>query len=221
MDVHGRSATFAHAIGIVVACALAVALAGCTAGSSELVNMWRAPEAPAAPLHSVLVVSMAHEPAMRRIWEDRFVAELAKHGTHARPSYQLFPNQAPDTTDLAAAVTEQGYDGVVSIHRLANESTAHYVPGYSTVEPYQRYSPWTGYYHTHYVEAYHPGFVETDTIVRYEVDVWSPEPDRGLLWSGITETINPGSSADVNRQISHLIVPELGRSGVVTETRRG
>jgi hypothetical protein len=191
----------------------AALLAGC-ASSSSLVDLWRSPQ-PQAPLRSVIVVSMNRAPAMRRIWEDQFVAELAKRGARARPSYELFPGAPPDTTELEHAIRDQQHDGIISIHRLANQRSHHYEPGYSTVIPYQRFNPWTGYYHTHFVESWHPGFVETDTIVRYEIDVWSPDPGRGLLWSGVTETIDPTSSEDVDRQVSRLIVPELERSGVV------
>ncbi len=205
--------------GLAGALATVAVIAGC-GSSSSLVNLWKAPDAPERPMRSVLVVSMQREATMRRVWEDRFVTELGKHGVDAVPSYRLFPNAPPDTDDLVRAVDSRRLDGVVAIHRLPNETDTHYVPGYTTVTPYQRYNPWTGYYHTHYVEEYNPGFTETDTIVRYEVDLWSPRQDEGLVWSGVTETINPGSTADVNREVSRLIVPEMGKSGVLAGTGR-
>jgi hypothetical protein len=163
---------------------------------------------------------MSSQPVMRRVWEDGFVAELSKRGVNATPSYRLYPDAPPDTSEHVQAVSSQGLDGVISIHRLPTETSVHYVPGYTTISPYERFNPWTGYYHTHYVEAYIPGNTETDMIVRYEVDVWSPvQGQGGLIWSGITETINPTSSSDVNREVSRLIVPELGESGVVAKTK--
>jgi len=57
--------------------------------------------------------------------------------------------------------------------------------------------------------------VETDRIVRNRVDVWSTRRNWRLVWSGTTESINPTSSAAVNRQIAKLIVPELLSQGII------
>ena len=195
-------------------CLAASVLGGCT-GGTQLVEMWKDPTATSAPIQKMLVVAVMRDPLSRRIWEDGFVSQLEKRGVTATPSYDRFPNQAPDTLQLEGLVQERGYDGVLFTHRQGTSTQTTYVPGYTRLEPVWVRSRWSLNYTTYYREVYEPGYTETDKIVRHRVDVWSTRDDWRLVWSGTTESVNPTSSRDVNRQIAKLIVPELLNQGVI------
>jgi hypothetical protein len=199
---------------LLAGCAAAI-LGGCSGSSTQLVNMWRDPTAPATPIHRMLVVAVRNNPVSRRIWEDGFVAALAKHGVEATPSYNLFPNAVPDTDAVVVAVREHDFDGVLVTHRLPTTTQQSYVPGYTHLEPVWVRGRWYGTYHTYYQEVHEPGYVETDQVVRNQVDVWNTAGDGRLIWSGTTESLNPSSGAEVNAAITKLIVPELLAQGVI------
>jgi hypothetical protein len=199
---------------LLIACAAAAILGGCSAGT-QLVEMWKDPTAGSRPIRKMLVVAIMKDPLRRRVWEDGFVSALAKRGVAATPSYNLFPNGAPDTTQVEAAVSERGYDGVLFTHRIGATTQTTYVPGYTRLEPVWVRSRWSLNYYTYYREVYEPGYVETDQVVRHRVDVWSTTPGWRLVWSGTTESINPQSGPDVNKQIAKLIVPELVAQAVI------
>jgi hypothetical protein len=190
----------------------AVAATGCT--TTSLVNMWKDPSAPRQPLNSVLVVTLRKSPTSRRLWEDGFVASLKRHGVKATPSYQLFPGAAPDTAALIDAVRSRGFDGLLVAHEVSATNETHYVSGYLTAEPVAYLSPWTGHYYSYYARVYAPGYLETDHVVRYETEVYETREGGQLVWSGTTESINPASGAQVNKEIAHVVVPELINSGV-------
>ena len=59
-----------------------------------------------------------------------------------------------------------------------------------------------------------PGYVEAGRVERYETEVYETRDGGRLVWSGTTESINPASGAQVNREVAHAVVPELVRSGV-------
>jgi hypothetical protein len=200
---------------LLAACAAAAILGGCSGSGTQLVNMWRDPTAPAQPIRRMLVVAVRKDPVNRRIWEDGFVAGLSKHGVAATPSYNLFPNAVPDTDAVVVAVREHDFDGVLVTHRLPTTTQQNYVPGYTRLEPVWVRSRWYGTYHTYWSEVHEPGYVETDKIVRNQVDLWNTIGDGRLVWSGTTESINPSSTAEVNRAITKLIVPELLAHGVI------
>lgn len=201
---------WAQAILVTLAVATAMALSGCGA-SSSLVNMWRDPTFTGSPMRKIFVITVKKDPAQRRIWEDGFVSELAKRGVTAVPSYQTFPNALPDTQQVIDAVKDQGFDGVLAVHRLPTETSSYYVPGYVTTVPRTRYNPWSGMYNTYYRRVYEPGYTETARIVRYQIDLWSTQADGRMVWTGTSESIDPSSSQAVNREISSMIVPELAR----------
>ncbi|MGH7582656.1 MAG: hypothetical protein ACREL5_05475 [Gemmatimonadales bacterium] len=190
-----------------------VAVAGCT--STSLVNLWRDPGYPRQSLRNVLVVAIRHDPTSRRNWEDGFVKSLRDHGIDATPSYRYFPGQAPDTAQLTDAIRSRGYDAVLLTHPLPGATQSHYVPGYATVEPVTYLSPWTGHYYTYWTDVYSPGYVETNRLVRYANELITTRDGGRVIWSATTETINPTSGAQVNREIADAIVPELVKSEVI------
>ena len=198
----------------VFACATAAVLGGC-APSTQLVDMWRDPTAGSQPIRKMLVVAMRREETNRRIWEDGFVSALEKRGVTATPSYDLFQQGVPDTGDIEVAVRDHAFDGVLFAHRIGATTSTTYVPGYTHFEPVWVQSRWSTNYRLYYTEVHEPGYVETDRIVRYRVDVWSTAGEWRLVWSGTTESINPNSGRDVNAQIVKLIVPELLAQGLI------
>ncbi len=191
----------------------AMALAGCT--STSLVNLWKDPEQPRQPLHSVVVVALRKDVTVRRLWEDAFVQSLKSRGVTATPSYQIFPTSAPDTAALTEAVKNRGFDALLVVHQLSSETETRYVPGYLSAEPVTYLSPWTGHYYTYFSQTYAPSYVESDRIVRYENELWMTRGQGRLVWSGTTESINPVSAGAVNKEIADVIVPALVKSGVL------
>ncbi len=168
---------------------------------------------PRQPLNSTLVVALRRDASSRRSWEDQFVASLKADGINATASYTVFPDAPPDTMALSAAVRGKGYDAVLVTHPLGAVTEPRYVPGYLSTEPVTYMSPWTGHYYTAYSQVYSPGYLETDRVVRYETEVWMVRGGGRLVWSGTTESINPASAADMNKEIADVIVPALAKSG--------
>lgn len=189
------------------------ALMGCA--STSLVNMWMDPTYDQPPMKSMLVVAMKKDPARRRIMEDALALELAKHGVTTMPSYRLFPNEAPDTAEVADAVAKNGYDGVVVASPLPTERNAVYVPGYSTIESRPVYNWWSGRYHTQYIRVHHPGYVEPERVVRHQIDVWSTGSGGALIWTAVGEQIDPNSANQVSHEIADKVVPELVRKHLI------
>ena len=188
-------------------------LSGCA--STGLVDVWRDPEGAAAPLENVLVVTMKRDDARRRLMEDAFVAALGKRGVRATPSYRLFAGDIPDTNQIDEAVRSNGFDGVISVSRLGTRTTENVVPGYTTTEARLRYNRWARRYQTYYVDVHHPGYVDTDRVVRHRVDVWSTAEGGRLLWTAEGQSIDPGSATDVSREVSGSVIPDLVKSGII------
>jgi hypothetical protein len=197
----------------------AVALAGGCASNSGLVNMWRDPSYQQPPMRSMLIVAMRRNTALRRTLEDGFVHELAKRGVDATPSYEHFPNQPPDTSQIGDAVASRNYDGVMIVTRLRSETSTSYVPGYVTTQPVSRVSPWSGRYRTYWVDVMHPGYTETDITTRHEIELWDMREGGSLVWTAVGEVVNPSSPSEVNHDITHNVVPELERQGFIPKKR--
>jgi hypothetical protein len=195
--------------------AAALTLAGCGAGGG-LVNMWKDPAYPKAPLRNVLVVVAKKDEIKRRIMEDEFVTALSQRGVATTPSYRLWANDLPDTQQVVDAIRAKAYDGVVVVSKLDNREETSFVPGYSTREARTEWNRWSQSYQTYFTEVHTPGYTETETIVRHRVDVWSTgEGDGRLVWTAVGNSVNPGSSAQVHKEVLKQVVPELVHQRVI------
>jgi len=199
------------------ACMAVSLLAGCVPGT--LSNMWRDPYFQSGPMKNMLIIAIRKDPVRRRIWEDRLVTELTKHGVVATPSYRLFPDALPDSAQCDAAVDANGYDGILVTRRLRPDTLTTYVPGYTKKELVTRYNPWRKAYYTYYQEVQVPGYTETDKAARHEVNVWTTKDGGGLIWAGTGQVVESGAGSSVNDEIAELIVPELERQGIIPKEK--
>jgi len=190
----------------------AVVVAAC-ASSSRLVDTWVRPDYSGGPMRSMLVLVVRKDPVRRRIWEDAFVSALAEKGVRATPSYHDFPDRPPREEEVRQEVERSRYDGVLLARALSVEERRTYVRPSAAVYPVGPY--WSGFYRgyvTVWRRVYRPGYVESTKVVSFETSVWSAE---GLVWSGRSETRDPISAREFSEELSRLIVPALGKDGLV------
>ena len=204
-----KSATVRYGVTVVILAA--GLLAACA--STSLVNQWKSPDYSGGPMRKVIVVGVAKQPSVRRVFEDEFVAKLKASGVEAIPSYsQIGEDGQADPAVLEQAVSKLGADGVL-VTRLVKRDTETQVTGggyYGPVAPMGLHgwysSAWTGYYE--------PATVYQYDVVTLETSLYSPQQSK-LVWSGTTETFAP---ADVKKETSgfaDLIIGTLRKQGVI------
>ncbi len=195
-----------------IAVAAAVVAFGC--GSTQLANLWQDPAFSQAPLQKIMVIAMRKDQVRRRMWEDALVATLNKNetGTFAAPSYQLYPNDLPDTVQLEENIKEQGFDGVLIVSRIQRHLVTTDVPGYVTTEAKQVYRPRWNTYVTRYDSVYHEGYTDTSRIVRVRTDLLLALEGGKLVWSGTSSAVDPSSPQTFRNEVA---------SGVVKQLRKG
>lgn len=198
---------------VLVAGITAAGFSGCA--SSGLVNVWMDPQYNVGTMGNMLVISMSPDVAKRRIWEDAFAEALSEHGVNAVPSYQLFPDQLPDTSEIIAAVNEQNYDGCLVTARLATEYISQDVPGYMTDSLITRFHPWSNRYYNYYQQVYTPGYTETQAVVRHKIEVWNTSGAGALVWTATSEVLNPTPRRGANQGVIDNIIDDLAENGVI------
>src|SRR5208283_4069929 len=128
---------YRNSIFFCIICFVAATLFSCA--TSRLTNTWKDPSYNSGPMTNMIVIAVKKNPLHRRLWEDGFAAEFAKHGVAVTPSYRLWPNDLPDTADVVAEVRKDNYDGVLIVSRMATEYSTTDVPGYATKTPVVTY----------------------------------------------------------------------------------
>jgi hypothetical protein len=206
----------ASALSVAFAIALTSAAGGCA--STHLSAQWKDLNWSAPPLRSVFVVAAAKNVTRRRIFEDKFVDRLARHGVVATPSYRVFPDTALPTPDqIRDAVKQHSFDAVLNLRLVDMRDEPTYVaPTYTSTLSGYYLRPYWGYYGSLYTPFYEPGYVDITQIVAIEATLWDGRSDEAkLIWSGTTETEDPTTDLKLASSVSKRITGALRNEGMV------
>lgn len=198
-------------LGIIFCCFML--FAGCA--SSELVDIWSDASVQPSSLNKMLVISIGKNPVKRRIWEDAFSVELAKHNIVAMPSYRSFPDAVPDTAQIIDLVRTNGFDGVLVVRWLPPEMHTHYMQGEVTRDYDQRYDRGNDGFITYYRFIQHAGTIDSQKVTIRAFDVWATKDAGRLIWSATSKTPEPNSMEEVRPEIVKLVTSELTDRGII------
>ncbi|MCC6608940.1 MAG: hypothetical protein IT515_04590 [Burkholderiales bacterium] len=196
---------------LVVAAAL---VTGC-APSTTLTNAWVDPDYAGPPFRKVLVLAISKESGERRTFEDEFSAKLRAAGVEAVPSYKLLPEDGPVAKEkLAETVRRAGADGAIVTRVVLVDRRTAYSPGYVTVVPSIGYwRDFYGFYGSAWAVTVPPQAYQYDVVV-VETNLWRTA-DGTLVWSGTTQTTDPG---ELRREIAgyaEVIIGALRERGLI------
>jgi hypothetical protein len=189
----------------ILAAALMLAAAGELGGcaSTTLLSTWKDPSIATLSFHRVLVIAPSRDPALRRTAEDEVVRRI-KQG-QAVPSYTLFnDSELGDNALIRTRAQAGGFDGIVVMRILSVDKQATWVPG-MWAGPYYAYGGWP---------AYSPGYMQVDTYVRVETNVYSLPDDR-LVWAAASRTVNPGSARALVSDTAQAVAKAMRKQGLV------
>jgi len=170
-------------------------------------------------LNKILVISVIKNSVHRRIWEDAFSTELTKHNVAATPSYNLFPDAVPDTSQIIQIVQLNGFDGVLVCRRLPPEINTQYEQGYLAQNQDIRYVWRRNGFVIYYRDVWHAGYIDTQKVDMRTIDIWATKNEGQMIWSATSKTPEPNSVQVVRPEIVKLVISELTRQGIIASER--
>lgn len=192
---------------------LAVALgAGCAA--THLDRSFAAPDLHDGPFKHIVTIAMTHDHARRVAMEDALTGQLARAGVQAEASYKTFTDEALQSQDsLRDLLTKNGFDGAV-VMRVTNTSREDvWVPSTITVIPVFYRTVWD--YYTHWKPVvFEPAYMANDRAVHVETVLFEV-PEGDLIYSAISQTLNPASAEDLVRQVGDRVAKDLAAKGLI------
>ena len=199
-------------------CCFIALMAGCS--SSKLVDIRSNISYQSTPLNKMLVISVSRNVTYRHIWEDAFSAELAKHNVASTPSYQLFPDAVPDTSQVIQIVRSNGFDGILVYRRLPTEMKSHYRQGFGMSDDNLVYDRYTERFTvSYYRDVDYAAYTDSQKVDIRAVDVWAAKNEGQLIWSATSRTPEPNSMQDVRPEIIKLVVSDLTNRNIVAPER--
>jgi hypothetical protein len=168
-------------------------LASCT---SRLVSQQANPDYIGKPFKSVMVVAVASDDLVRRTFEDRLVAMLAKRGVKGIPAYSVVgARRQIEEAELRQALERSGVEGVLVTRVTRVDQSSGYTSG-ATVSVGYGYGYGAGFGGFY---GYYSGVWETTSTAPQKVSgpTWTLSETRlfdakngTLAWTGLVDTRN-------------------------------
>jgi hypothetical protein len=172
--------------------------AGC--GSTKMVHSWKSPDFKGPAFHKVLVIGLASQPDVRRVYEDAFVKHLQAAGIDGVASNTLL--LTPQTAGKAAigqAAARSGADAVLVTHLVKTVKEAVGDEPQPGIQEYVDTS-WPG--------TYTPAGSTQIDVVTLETRLFDAASTR-VVWSGTTETFAAQKLQQAIEDVSRIIVQQL------------
>lgn len=181
-------------------------LGACALDGTRLIQTWTNPDTKAKPLHfsNVLVLAIAPSETDRRTAEDAIVKRIGAKGV---PSYQTLESiDLKNIPDVKSRIQKSGADGVILLRWLGerDEKEVYATPMYSPLWDQYTYS-WSYWQEEDVVNW---------RVLRLETRIYSTA-DEKLLWSGMTETVEPPSVPKLIKELGSVVSKELTKQGLL------
>jgi hypothetical protein len=205
----------------IVSILICASIAGCTS-PTKILNSWEDPNTVVNPaVHKIVVAALLYDQGVRRQVEDYMVS---LYPGVAVQSYQVLGGDSilTDEHGESQRLKNEGYDGVVIMKQVSQNTTQRYVPG--TMPTY--YGTWGGYWGYGWGPRYYgggvyspgtPGYVETNHHWFVQVNVYSLNSNN-LIWSANTETTNPGGRIPLFTDVCNAVKKQMKADGFLSKS---
>jgi len=197
--------------------ALAVLLAGCA--STTVDGTWTRPESAGRPIEGpLLVVGVARDETVRRIYEDDMVAKLAARGVRASPSYEVVAGVLDADSDgrLLQEARRAGARYLLSTAVIGQdlETTVYQDPWV-----YPGFVGYRGWYGAYWGMAW-PARTEVRTYRVYIAQTALTRADADRVdWLARTRTTAPADVESETRAFVDVILGALAKDGLIAAGR--
>lgn len=196
------------------AAVLCVAAVSCGT-SSQLVQRWSDPAYTGKPGESMVVIALSNTERTVKTWEGAFSTVLRAVKVNPIAGSTVLPaGTAADEATLKEAVKTTNADLVALTRLVSVDKEQTYVPGSAYYTPAPAAYGFYGYYYSSYAMVSTPGYYQTDKIYSVETNVYDLKTEK-LIWSGMTETLNPETGQDAANSIAQTIVDDMIASKII------
>jgi hypothetical protein len=194
-----------------------LAVTAATWASAKLKFSWRNPAYSGPRFKTILVIGMSNNLETRARFELALAKKLKRPGMKAIAGTDILLRPTAGKLDLPylrEQIKAFHVDAVVVSRLVKVETNTIYIPGQPYFLPY--YTSFYGYYGAVYPVVYSPDYLRTDTTVRVETNLYAATaPDGVLVWTGMSDTFDPGSANKVIKGLVQLVVKEFDKLDVL------
>jgi len=188
---------------------------GCGSTQTEIIGEWSEDEYKTGSIEKLLVIGIVDQkkPLLKRRFEDGLVDAFKSGGLDAVASMDYMPyDELIDSTSFEKYFSDLEIDAVIVSRLVGVDKERKAVTGYAYTIPYNSYYGFYGHYYAAVKYANTAGYLSKNVVVVLETNMYETK-DKKLIWSGISETIDPDKPSDVIRSFGNALVSTLSSEG--------
>ena len=206
----------------VIACIVMAAGMYSCAAPTEITGTWKSPQATAKTFNKVVVAAMTDNVQARQTIENQLQQQLEARGIQATKSIDLFPpNRMRDAESPADMMlnqmTGEGYDGILTVAVVDQETDTRYVPtagAYAPVSRFGYYNTFRGYYGYWSPTLYNPGYYTKEKIYFLETNLYDTS-NENLVWSAQSKSYDPASLQSFADNFAKITVKQMAQENII------
>ena len=194
---------------------LVIICEGCGSTQTEIIGEWSEDEYKTGSIEKILVLGIVDQkkPLLKRRFEDGLVDAFKSGGTDAVASMDYMPyDEIIDSTSFEKYFNDLELDAVLVSRLVGIDKERKAVTGYAYVIPYNSYYGFYGHYYAAVQYANISGYLSKNVVVVLETNLYETK-DNKLLWSCISETIDPDKASDVIKSLGAVLADKLSSEG--------
>ena len=187
----------------------------CSGAKTEIIGEWQEESYQKGNIDKVLILGIFNKdkPLLRRNFEDGMAKAFKEDGILATPSMDKMPyDQTIDSTIFEKYFKDLDVDAVVVSRLVGIDQSRNYKAGYLYTIPFNNYYGFYGYYYAGIQYANSSGYLSQNVVVVLETNIYDTNNEK-LIWSGISETVDPQKASDVIKSFGKELVSKLKREG--------
>jgi len=187
----------------------------CSGTKTEIIGQWQEDDYQKGEIDKVLVLGIVDvkKPLLRRKFEDGMKKAFIDNGLEAIASMDIMPyDEVVDSTSFEKHFKDLEFDAVLVSRLVGVDKERKVEAGYAYVIPFNSYYGFYGHYYASVTYANSSSYLSKNVVVVLETNLYETS-DKKLVWSGISETLDPDKASDVINSFSKILVSTLDAEG--------
>jgi hypothetical protein len=194
-----------------------LSLSGC-ATQTRLLNTWVDTEYGDKPVKRILVLGIAKEESIRRMYESQLTSELRQEGVDAISSFRVLPQgENIGWERIIDSTKDLSVNGILVTRTVDIRVDATHTPERTVVkyDDLPNYYRSFRYYYTRSVEIETtPSQTVETTTLTLETNLYDMQ-SLALIWTAMTSTVNPDPTPGTIQSLTDVLVKNLLTTGLI------
>jgi len=187
----------------------------CGSTTTEIIGEWSEDEYKTGSIDKLLILGIVDQkkPLLKRRFEDGLVDAFKGGGIDAVASMDFMPyDEIIDSTSFDKYFKDLELDAVLVSRLVGIDKERKVKAGFAYTIPYGSYYGFYGHYYASVQYANSSSYLSKNVVVVLETNLYETK-DKKLIWSGISETIDPDKASDVIKSLGAVLADKLSSAG--------